>query len=95
MGSGSEDRQGGTSGVVCLFLLQQLQGAEHRRGEFEPGEGCDCFTHAKDRWSRHFAWQGPILVGRTVTGRVTITLLEINRAEAVELRGFLIREARS
>ena len=53
------------------------------------------FHHRKDRWSRHFAWQGPILVGRTVAGRVTIDLLEINRPEAVELREYLIREAAS
>jgi hypothetical protein len=46
----------------------------------------------KDRWNRHFVWDGPTLVGRTHTGRVTIALLEINRAEAVELREYLIRE---
>jgi hypothetical protein len=33
-----------------------------------------------------------VLEGRTITGRVTIALLEINRAEAVELREYLIRE---
>ncbi len=42
--------------------------------------------------NRHFQWDGPYLVGRTYTGRVTIALLEINRAEAVELRACLIRE---
>jgi hypothetical protein len=48
---------------------------------------------SQDRWNRHFAWQGPVLVGRTVAGRVTIGLLEINRPEAVELREYLIRES--
>jgi hypothetical protein len=52
------------------------------------------FHPRKDRWGRHFAWQGPILMGRTVAGRVTINLLEINRPEAVELRGYLIRESK-
>ena len=50
------------------------------------------FNPRKDRWNRHFAWEGPVLTGRTVTGRVTISLLEINRSEAVELRGYLLRE---
>jgi hypothetical protein len=50
------------------------------------------FNPRKDRWSQHFAWEGPFLVGRTHTGRVTIDLLQIDRAEAVELRGYLIRE---
>jgi hypothetical protein len=50
------------------------------------------FNPRKDRWNRHFTWDGPILVGRTHTGRVTIELLEINRAEAVELREYLILE---
>jgi HNH endonuclease len=39
-----------------------------------------------------FAWEGALLVGRTHAGRVTIALLEINRAEAVEFREHLIRE---
>jgi hypothetical protein len=50
------------------------------------------FNPRKDRWNRQFVWDGPILVGRTHSGRVTIDLLQINRAEAVELREFLIHE---
>jgi hypothetical protein len=50
------------------------------------------FNPRKDRWKRHFEWNGPYLAGRTHTGRVTITLLEINRPEAVEFREYLILE---
>jgi hypothetical protein len=50
------------------------------------------FHPGKDRWNRHFVWDGPFLVGRPHSGRVTIALLEINRAEAVELREYLIQE---
>jgi HNH endonuclease len=50
------------------------------------------FHPRKDRWNQHFRWDGAVLEGRTITGRVTIALLEINRAEAVELREYLIRE---
>jgi hypothetical protein len=52
------------------------------------------FNPRKDRWGRHFTWDGPVLVRRTVTGRVTIVLLEINRPEAVESREYLIRESK-
>jgi hypothetical protein len=52
------------------------------------------FNPRKDRWIRHFVWDGPILVGRTITGRVTIALLEINRPEAVEFREYLLRESK-
>lgn len=40
-----------------------------------------------------FVWDGATLVGRTHTGRVTLTLFEINRFEAVELREALLRES--
>lgn len=39
-----------------------------------------------------FVWDGPVLVGRTHTGRVTVDLLEINRDEAADLRRYLILE---
>jgi hypothetical protein len=50
------------------------------------------FNPRKDRWTRHFEWNGPYLVGLTHTGCVTIDLLEINRLEAVSFREYLIRE---
>lgn len=59
----------------------------------QTGRAVRLFHPRKDRWSRHFVWDGATLVGRTHTGRVTITLLEINRFEAVELREALRRES--
>jgi hypothetical protein len=38
-------------------------------------------------------WDGPVLVGRTIAGRVTVALLEINRPEALEFREYLLRES--
>jgi hypothetical protein len=52
------------------------------------------FNPRKDRWGRHFLWDGPVLVGRTLTGRVTIAVLQINNPEAVEFREHLLRESR-
>jgi hypothetical protein len=50
------------------------------------------FHPRRDRWSRHFRWDGAVLVGRTSMGRTTIALLEINHFEAVALREGLIEE---
>jgi hypothetical protein len=50
------------------------------------------FNPRRDRWARHFAWAGPILVGRTATARATIAVLAINEPDAVTVRAALIEE---
>ncbi|HEX3148171.1 MAG TPA: HNH endonuclease signature motif containing protein [Gemmataceae bacterium] len=50
------------------------------------------FNPRRHKWSRHFRWSGPILIGRTPIGRVTIAVLEINFFERVLLRDSLIAE---
>jgi hypothetical protein len=42
-------------------------------------------------WSKHFAWDGPKLIGLTASGRTTIDVLRINRPERIELRRLLQR----
>ena len=62
--------------------------------------GIDSRTHKKVwlynprrmKWSRHFRWDGPILVGKTATGRATIEVLKINDDDYVETRAALIEE---
>jgi 5-methylcytosine-specific restriction endonuclease McrA len=44
------------------------------------------------KWSRHFRWNGPMLVGRTPVGRVTIAVLQMNHEERLEVRKALIEE---
>jgi hypothetical protein len=50
------------------------------------------FNPRRHKWSRHFRWEGPYLVGRTPVGRVTVALLNINDPVRVELREVLIEE---
>jgi hypothetical protein len=50
------------------------------------------FNPRRHAWSRHFRWQGPVLIGRTPIGRVTIAVLNINDPLRVELRQALIEE---
>lgn len=50
------------------------------------------FHPRKDVWTRHFQWNGPVLIGRTTIGRATIAVLSINHPDAVALRQTLIEE---
>jgi len=50
------------------------------------------FNPRRMKWSKHFQWNGPILVGRTDIGRVTIALLNVNDLFRIELRRGLIEE---
>jgi hypothetical protein len=50
------------------------------------------FNPRRHKWSKHFRWEGPTLVGLTAIGRVTILVLEINLDYRVDLRQSLIEE---
>lgn len=48
------------------------------------------FNPRRHKWSKHFLWDGPILVGLTPAGRATVAVLEINLYYRVDLRLSLI-----
>jgi len=48
------------------------------------------FHPRRQKWNRHFRYEGPILVGLTRIGRATISVLQINDPDAVALREALI-----
>jgi 5-methylcytosine-specific restriction endonuclease McrA len=50
------------------------------------------FNPRRHKWQRHFRWDGPVLVGRTPIGRVTVAVLEINLEHRVAYRQALIDE---
>lgn len=50
------------------------------------------FHPRRNKWARHFRWEGAILVGRTPIGRATVAPLSINLPERVALREALIEE---
>jgi hypothetical protein len=50
------------------------------------------FNPRRHKWSRHFRWQGPILLGRSPIGRATIAVLAINSPLRVARRAALIEE---
>jgi len=48
------------------------------------------FNPRRQRWARHFVWDGPRLVGLTPCGRATLSVLNINTRHRVDLRALLI-----
>ena len=50
------------------------------------------YNLCRDKWTDHFRWRGPQLLGLTPFGRVTIRVLAINHPEAVALRRELFAE---
>ena len=48
------------------------------------------FHPRRDKWSRHFQWNGPMLIGRTAIGRATIIVLAINHPQNMALRQALL-----
>jgi HNH endonuclease len=50
------------------------------------------FNPRRQKWHRHFRWDGPRLAGLTPVGRTTIDVLKINHPDRVLLRQSLIKE---
>lgn len=50
------------------------------------------FHPRRMNWTRHFRWDGPLLIGRTAIGRATAHVLNMNGAERIDLRQSLIEE---
>ena len=52
------------------------------------GEVVRLFDPRRQGWSEHFEWsmEGDVIIGRTATGRSTVTTVRLNRAELVEAR---------
>jgi hypothetical protein len=58
----------------------------------DTGKVVRLFHPRRQRWSRHFRFDGAIIVGRTQCGRATVAVLALNAADRVELRSVLIDE---
>jgi hypothetical protein len=63
--------------------------AGYWRGQIVP-----LFNPRRQRWNRHFRWKGPRLVGRTLVGKITIKVLDMNNPDRLALRAFLIAQDR-
>ena len=65
----------------------QIEGADPLTGET-----ASLYHPRRDNWAAHFSWSvdGTQIVGRTPTGRATVSTLELNRIGAVNTRRAMI-----
>jgi hypothetical protein len=52
------------------------------------------FHPRRQIWTRHFSCDGPTLLGRTMCGKATIYVLNMNDVVRIHLRKYLIEEGR-
>jgi HNH endonuclease len=52
------------------------------------------FNPRRHKWSRHFRWDGPVLIGQTPYGRATVIALKMNLDHRIDLRQGLIGEGK-
>lgn len=92
----AEQHQGRTEeGNLCLscFTCNRHKGPNVAGVDPLTGKVIPLFhPRRRQRWSRHFRWQGPILIGRTANGRATVVTLALNLDFRVDLRRSLIDE---
>lgn len=50
------------------------------------------FHPRRQKWRRHFRWDGSLLIGRSPVGRVTIAVLGINLPQRIARRAALMDE---
>ncbi|MCI0357550.1 MAG: HNH endonuclease [Planctomycetaceae bacterium] len=56
----------------------------------ETDEVVRLFHPRRHTWEDHFEWQGCVLLPRTLIGRVTVEVLEINQPDAIAVREELL-----
>ena len=85
---------GAETGNLCLacFACNRHKGPNIAGVDPHSGKIVPLFHPRRQRWSRHFRWEGPALVGRTASGRATVVVLKVNLDYRVDLRQGLIGE---
>jgi hypothetical protein len=76
--------------ALACFYCNSYKGPNIAGVDPSSGEIVRLFHPRRHKWSRHFRWDGPVLIGRTPIGRATIAALKINDAKAVATRAALI-----
>lgn len=52
----------------------------------ETGKEAPVFNPRTERWENHFRWEGLRVLGLTLTGRATVTALQMNRPMMLAIR---------
>ncbi len=71
-------------------LCNRRKGSDIAAIDPDIGRTVPLFHPRRDYWAEHFEIEGPLLLGRTESGRATIALLQLNRSERVAERRLLL-----
>jgi hypothetical protein len=90
------EKHGGSGSVdnLCLacFYCNSYKGPNISGVDPETGQIVPLFNPRRQKWSRHFKWAGPVLIGKSRSGRATIQVLNMNDEFAIAVRQSLIDE---
>ena len=76
--------------ALSCFYCNSYKGANLAGCDPKTGKLTPLFNPRRHKWTTHFRWDGPVLIGRTAIGRTTIAVLNINEADAVATRELLM-----
>jgi hypothetical protein len=83
----------GNLALACPFC-NRAKGSDLASIDPETGELTAFFNPRTQNWLDHFQLDGPRIVPRTATGRVTVIIFQINHPDRLLERGQLIRVGR-
>src|SRR5215831_15378891 len=75
---------------LCCFACNRHKGPNIAGIDPKSGKIVPLFNPRRHKWSRHFRWDGPVLMGLTAIGRTTVYVLAMNLPFRVTLREALI-----
>jgi hypothetical protein len=78
----------------ACYLCNLLKGSDIASVDIENGQIVRLFNPRSDQWNEHFFLSGAQIVPRTAIGRVTEHLLQFNRPQIIQERGWLIEAGR-
>ena len=58
----------------------------------QSGQMIRLFHPRTDKWTEHFACEGPRIIGRTPVGRATVSVLAMNAEDLLSIRAELLQE---
>ncbi len=78
--------------ALSCFMCNRFKGPNLAGMDPQTGRLAKLFHPRRHAWTRHFRWDGALLIGKTPVGRVTIRVLHINDFPRVRLRSQLVSE---
>jgi 5-methylcytosine-specific restriction endonuclease McrA len=73
----------------ACFQCNRYKGSDVAAYDTETGDLIRLFDPRRDTWNEHFRLDRGLIIPQSAVGRVTITLLQVNRPDRVSVRAIL------